>query len=307
MLDPDEIEDADKGADEAEAALKAAAEEQSAETMPPEHEMDENPPEFDVRPKEERESRRERRQNRFREANERADRAERELQDARAREQQLMGVLQQRQQQPEQPQRRARDPHQDAVDQAYREQQLLAQEVAARTNLTQEETSKYEQRIRDAHERYIDAKLAQREANQPRQSNVPDPGAMTRQMYAIQNPDVFGNDRARNYAEAHWRMMVAKGASNTDPAVFNEALDAARREILGKDTTPSRPRTDADRRRYASSGRGHAGRGAGDRRRGTVTMTKADRRMADALYSNITNEKQRYQKFAEEVKRDLDD
>lgn len=300
MLDPDEIEEIDAEAkDEAEESQET----EQQEELPENHDIDGKDLEFDVSPPETPQSRKERRQNRFREANERAAALQQQLEAERQEKQQLMQVLQQQRQPP--PQQEYRDPHQAEVDAAYREQTLLAQEIQARGNMSPQEVEHYQERVRQAHERYTSALLDQKLSRQ--QQPQRDPAAVKREVLATQNPDVYGNPRALAYAEAHWKMQVARGASNTDPEVFDQAMDAARREFgMSRRSGARRERTEVDRRRYGASGRGHGakpGRSTG----GSVTITKADKKMADQLYGNIANERERYQKFAREVKAGIED
>lgn len=296
MLDPDEIEEID-----AEAKAEADdSDEEETEAVMLEQPLDDAPVELEEEPEPERMSRKERRQNRFREANERAEAAQRALEEERRRNKELMHALQTRPAyQPPPPPQQQQDPLQAEVDAAYREQTLLAQEIQQRDNMTQAEADAYQEKVRRAHERYQHALMDQRDARQGNRG-TPDAASVQRQVLATQNPDVYGNSRALAYAEAHWKMAVARGASNSDPAVFQAAMDAARRDVLGK-RPQARQRTETDRRRYSGNGRGHsATQGAREGR--SVTLTREDQKMADALYSHIADDAKRYRTFAREVK-----
>lgn len=247
-------------------------------------------------------TRKEKRRNRYAEAQRRADEAERRAQEAERRAQELARIAAERRETPRAPEPRE-DPHQAEIDRMWREQRLLYQEIEARSgSMTREEVAEYDRKVREATEGYHRAIARQEAAKAARGGD--DPGRLAAAAMAAQHPDVYGNDRALAYAKSYYEMQRARGRP-ANQEVFQEALQAARRDILGHKGKPApRPRTSADKARYAGSPR--AGRGEAPVKR-SFTMTKEDRNLADALYSHIKDPVARRKMFARSVGKDLID
>jgi hypothetical protein len=103
--------------------------------------------------------------------------------------------------------------------------------------------------------------------------------------------DVYAKPQAVQYAEGEFRKLRAMGKpDNAD--TLDAAMNAARRAFgMSKEPPPS----DVQKSRFAGSPRGNAAPG---REPGVVRMTPELRRMANAKYSHVKDEEQRYKLWA---------
>lgn len=103
--------------------------------------------------------------------------------------------------------------------------------------------------------------------------------------------DVYQKPQAVAYAEGEFRKLRAMGKPDS-AETLDVAMNAARRAFgLSKEPPPS----EAQKARFAGSPRGQ---GAPGKEPGVVRMTPELRRMANAKYSHVKDEEQRYKLWA---------
>lgn len=108
--------------------------------------------------------------------------------------------------------------------------------------------------------------------------------------------DVYSNPRAVQYAEGEYRKLVALGERGTPEQVLDKAMEAARTAFRMRSAPPP---TERDRRQFSGPPRGRApSTGGGDDSGGEIRMTKDLRRMARAMYPNLS-EAESYKKWAQ--------
>lgn len=119
---------------------------------------------------------------------------------------------------------------------------------------------------------------------------------------AAKYPQVYANQRAVRYAGAVYEQIKLQNTdANGNPTIPPEeihrmAMDQTMKDLgidSGKRSAPTAPR-----HKFHGQGKGAAGGKSGPR---TVRMTKENRLMADALYSHIPDEQERYKRWAKEV------
>lgn len=246
---------------------------------------------------EERLSRDEKKRNRFREAQERAEAAEREAAHYRS-----LYETSQRPAPREDP-APGEDPKVKEVDnklaEVRRRQKLLYQEFLAKQGkLSQQEIDQYERdnhSLRDEEGELIYERRRLREAPQEEARRKAD---AQRAIYQQKYGDIYAHERSREaliYAEGVYKQSLVRNAGRKTPEqLMDEAMDAARRDVL---RTVKRPApSESTRRRYAGEPSGPAA-GAGDRDVVSVPMTKEYRRMATALYPGMP-ENEAYKRWA---------
>lgn len=244
-------------------------------------------------------SRQEKKRNRYREAREAAEAARRETAELRGQLQQMATILQERSRQAE-PKAEQKDPYQEKLDSIAREQRLLYSEINARGNtLSQADLDKYEQRANELRRQEIDIAAERKFAQLRQQTPQPDQHANAVQaMLQLQNSDVYGNAEAVNLARAYFDLQVKRGRTG-DYELHQEAMDFTRKQLgMTPRNGSSRAPSQADRAKYAGVPRGGGGSGGDSDTVETVTMGKDFRRIADAMYGHIKDEKKRYEMWA---------
>lgn len=264
-------------------------------------------PAFDLELNEEdeepKETRKQRRQNRYREAQERAERAERDREEAIRTAQIAMHQAQQAQHSNRQTEQ-ATDPYKSELDGLYREQDLLNREWALQPDehrANPEVADKFIARARDIEERRY-ATVARREAEK---SGVRPNGGndYIQQRIRMDYPDICGNDRAMQFAEAYCRMKTATGRP-MDWNLMAEGMEETRRQF---GTTKAPAPTRETQQRYMGAPRGVGGAAAGNSRQ-TIKMTPHYMKMAEAWGSvRYPNDPPKvvYQRWANTIGRKL--
>lgn len=108
-----------------------------------------------------------------------------------------------------------------------------------------------------------------------------------------EHSDVVGNPRAAAAFRAKYIELIQVRGQPDNWQTLETAMDEARR-LVGMPPRGGRPAPSAgQKRKYSGVSRG--GSGGGGESRQTITMTKAQKAMADAQYGHIKDEKKRYQ------------
>lgn len=186
---------------------------------------------------------------------------------------------------------------QDEHNAAY--QAMIAKQKAG--TLTEADKTAYKktsakierQRIEMAAERLVERRMA---------GNVQETAVeVTRAAIRNQYSDVYSNPRAVQYAEGEYRKAIALGKKD-GRETLDEAMNSARRAFrMAREPAPS----ESQRSRFSGAPRGRSG---GEREPQTVRMTPELRSMANAKYSHLKNEDDRYKAWANnEGKRMLND
>lgn len=162
--------------------------------------------------------------------------------------------------------------------QVLNEQEALFKEYHARANLTEAEDREYRRRAA-----VLDLKKTRAALRVDEAYNAPQRAQNDRNnRLAAKHPDVFGNQRALQYAAGEVSRRLARGDAETDD-LHDAVMEEARQVILGK-----RPPPDAAQRARAT-GLPTGARGAPAGERSTFAMPKGghDYRMAIAMFPNL--------------------
>lgn len=259
---------------------------------------------------EQRESRNDRRRNRYREQQEARTAAERRAEEAERRNQQLMELLQRQQapqqQPPQAPQKSEEDALQERWNSVAQEQDLLY--ARARQNqLTPQEQVEFGKKARELQMQMtvIGGEIALRRQGYQK---PPDEAQLRATIQAerlhSEHSDVVGDERKRFYADGVWRQMIARGRPNNYETIC-EAMEQTRRDF-GLPTKAKQFPSESYKRKLAGSSRG-AGPSGGSESRNVVTMGKAQKKMANAMYAHIPDENKRYQMWAANVGRKVEE
>lgn len=253
-------------------------------------------------------TRKEKKRARYREQQERAERAERAYEQAMANQQALMQQLIASQQ--------PRDPVQQEkpFEEQYRSAELalvrFRQDYSRRANeyaqagqqMPEAELMEYIDRQRELEwnkqavmsRRYIETNNLLPQQSDPRQQQAQMELAVLRAQYA----DVTQNQQAALYTDYAYKRLRAEGKPDTIETA-RLAFEEARKTVLKK--TPAAPRpTEAQRSRYTGQPNGAApARGGEEGGPKVIKMTKEMRRMADAAFSHIKDDKKRWKAWYE--------
>jgi hypothetical protein len=238
-----------------------------------------------------RQSRKERRSARYRENEERARAAEErsirmEAEMAALRNQ--FAASQQRQAAPAAPQRTELDDVMEQQQSVQREYQALH----ASGKLTQADAERLNKQWLELGDKRVLALMPK-----PRPQEDP----LMSHMRA-KHIDVMSNPVAKMFAQGEYTRRVAMAGGRISQAdhvkVFEEAMDAARRQYKIGKPAPSPATSDTAKAKYEAPPRGGSGSGSGPR---TMTLSKEERKMANAKYAHIPDETKRYQMWAKTV------
>lgn len=228
--------------------------------------------------------RRERAAERERERKEQADRlarVEAELAQERAERARLAGFVQALPAAQQQP---GKDPYEAALDAVYEERhnayQSMQAELAA-GKLDEKRSKHYERISRD-----IEGKISSIHAEKAIATRVPaQRQEQAQQVWVSKYPEVYNNRQAFQYAQATYQRRQALGEN-----VTNETVDEIMAETLNTFKLRGKPApTQNDRARL--SGIASSGGGGSGERSGGIQMTKDLRKMAVALYPELSEEK----------------
>jgi hypothetical protein len=190
------------------------------------------------------------------------------------------------------------DPVDEELSGVYAQQDaLLGQYVSARNSgkLTPEEDASYTKKFRELdakkHQLYI-----QRSQPAPQQ---PNPVAAIQAMILAQYRDVAENQDAYAWAQARYVQLRTKEKAPDSWDTISQAMEEAR-EGFGLKRGSHRPPGENTRRRYSG-----APTGAGAKSARTIVLTEAQKKMADAVYKYMKNPQERYQRWANEVGKEL--
>ena len=260
-------------------------------------------------------SRRERRQERKRihdaleEERAARQRTEREFQEHRARTDREIAIMRAERLAEQAKKEPAEDPVKKAVAPVRAEMRALLsewrgmsdeQQAANRDSYTTK-MEELEDRLADARAEAIISKRAPTQQSQQRQMSGVE--VMLRTEY----PALFApqNAQAARWAERRYDLLVAEGQQEGPHLSKQCAQEALEKYGLGGNGGNGRSQAnDVDRRRHISISRG--GREGGGTEPKTVVMTREYRQMADAAYSHIKDQKERYATWAREVGPDAD-
>lgn len=309
VIDDDDAESsaADRAAVENMKTKVAESSELSASDRPDEAtevDVDEAEDELGARPdasSEMRESRNERRRNRYREAQEEAAMARREADDLRRQNQQFMEMLQ-RQQAPQAPQGPPPKSEVEELEGRWndiaRQQDLLYRDYNSRKQVTPQEQEEFARKSRELQMQMTvtGGEIALRRAGVQK---PPDERQIRATIQAerlhSEHGDIVGDERKRMYADGEWRKLIAWGKPN-DWSTICEAMERTR-QAYGLPLKSRQAPSESYKRKLAGSARG-AGASTGSESRNTVVMGKAEKRMANAMYSHISDEGERYKRWA---------
>jgi hypothetical protein len=158
-----------------------------------------------------------------------------------------------------------------------------------RKTMTREEEEKMVAEAERIDEEIFDARAGIRdrirELKTPK-SNVPEEVGYIRSKYH----HVVRNTDALRYAQGEYLRLIAKGRPASGET-FEQSLREAEREFRLGSTDVS----ESQRSKFTSASGGGGGGGGGPR---TIKMTPERKKMADAAYSHIKNEAERYTKWA---------
>lgn len=228
----------------------------------------------------------------WREHQERADQAERSAAEARA--QVAYYQEQERLRSQSQQQTEKKDPFEAESAQLKREYDLYLKETDTldASKITPEERTKFRDQWFD-----IQKRLGELSAKklQPQQAENPEAVAL-RATYFARYPDVMGNPRAVQAAQARWMSAQAEGRVNQrDPwASMDGVMNDVRRAFgIGKAPPPD----EVTKRRYSAVGGGSAP--SSDSSPRAIQMGKAERKMAIAAYPQFASKPEKaYQAWA---------
>lgn len=263
----------------------------------------------------ERKTRKEKKRERFAEMREERDRAREEM---RKMEERLARIEQTAQQypdpqtlqqrllsrEPEKPQ--GPDPLEQELEDVYRQQTDLARSYNTQASrLTQQEVQQYQERARKLEERRTEL-LFQKAAKKNGMGQQANPDQIAQQAYVRatqaqiqrEHEDVYKNPQAVSWAQARYQLARNEGMPDSW-STLNQVMDEARQKFGLRPRRGSGP-TPSQRSRYTGAPRG-GGNVSGKSGRGTIRMTPEYQRMADAMYPHIEDDRERYQKWANEV------
>ncbi len=300
MADPDfESPFADNSGDDRSADARAIehmeerAKELEANDDPPEVQTFDPEETLDVKvedSEEEKVSRNEKRANRYQDAKDerdshrdRANRLEAELAVARS----------QSQQQIHRPAAPMDDPLEKELDDTYnqRKQVFSAWEAKrAQGSMTQQDSDDYMNQARklERKERDLEGDIRDRKRNASR-----DPNELIRAQIQARHMDVYGDNKAVNWAEGLYQQKIAEGDKDS-MELLDDCMDKARMQFrIGKKGRAGHESSKRDQQRFAGPPRG-AGAAAGPPTR-TIKMTHDMRRMADEYGRHIKDQGERMQ------------
>lgn len=246
-------------------------------------------------------TRREKRQNRFREMQDRAERAERAAEAAAAAQQRIMEQLV-AQRQPQEPQEDVEARERDAFVQVQQDQIELSRRYNARIRELQEagQAMSDDEQRRFAGINYdIERRKTKVLADQYTRLNAPppvDPAHQQRQaeisILRAQHADVFANRAAALHVDYAFRRMTQAEGRPDSLATAQAAIEEARKVVLKKGAP-----TQATKSKYTGSSTG-AGGPAREGGQHVVKMGPEAKRMADAAFPHIQDDKKRYEHWA---------
>lgn len=248
--------------------------------------------------KQERPSRKERRKNRYREAMERAEAAERRAEQAEQQARQAFMISQQ-QALTQKPAESSKDEFKEKLDAVYREQEMLYRELNMKgQNIRPDEVERIEQRARELDEmkhEIIAQRLRKKEPGQAQ--GAPTGDMVTAAMIQMEYPDVCDNPQVLAWAQSYYGMLRAEGRPGT-LVELREAMEKARQRYRLPTAKNGRkpPPSPVSRSRYEGFSRGQAG--ATEEPEQEVVMSKAFRKMANAMYPHVKEEKKRFEMWA---------
>lgn len=174
------------------------------------------------------------------------------------------------------------DPHDAELDDIHERQQAIYMRIQA-GNVSQAELDRLEQQARKLDRRKYEVTVSKELKRQMPQQAQPqqDPHVLAMQM---QYPDIYANPRAITWAEGYARQQMAITGRPMDLGMVRESFEQARKQFA---TRPPAPSASAQSK-YTGAARGQGGSSGGNN---VVTMNKAQKRMAEALYSDLPPEK----------------
>lgn len=278
--------------------VKAAREEPKEE---PEEESDEDVEDDSEDDEQGEPTRREKRANRYKEAMERAEAAERRAEALAAQQNQLMRQMLQAQQprEPQVDQRRQIEEEYEAVeldliDLRSRYSQRAAQYHQQGMEMPREEMRQFIAKQRDLEFRKHN--LIGEQFVRERNYGAPDPRMqqiqMEKEIIRVQNQDVFNSRPAQIHADYAFKRMLAEG--KPDSLATLQAAVAEARQVVLKKGSPQKP-SQNQKAKYTGAS---TGAGGPAREGGGVPVIKVSpegRRMADAAFSHIKDDKKRYE------------
>lgn len=180
-------------------------------------------------------------------------------------------------------------------DSIYKQQQSLFAEYnnkvayyqRAKQQMPEAEYKDYEKRAATLDEQKTLILVDIREARTAPQRQM----EQQQQLYRARAPDVFHNPRASQWAGAYFSQKKAENPNIDSEALFEEAVEGARRAVLGKRPPPDQ----ATRQRATGASRGAMASSSSSAPR--VQMTPGMVKMAKAAYPKLS-EKEAAQKWA---------
>jgi|GEM_PF-6861953 len=231
---------------------------------------------------------------------ERLEAAERRMQsypDPQTLQQQLLS--RQQQQEPE-------DPHRDELDDVYRQQEMLfgAYERDQQAHaLTPDKVQEYQNRARQLEERKAELQYLRAAKRHGMTGQQTDPRAAAREVVQQQirseHADIASRQDAWGWATARYQQLRYQGLPDSMDTL-NQVMDEARSQF---GLPPKRGRaqpTASQRAKYTGMAKG-GGSGEKQKGKGRIRMTREYKEMADAMYPEIEDDRERYQKWANEV------
>lgn len=283
----------------AERAAKAKTGELDVEEDAPVIDVSDRDDEDDDEPVPKSSIRQEKKRNRYREMSERAEAADRARAESDARFSQMMSLYQQTLQAQQRPAAPDKDEHESRLESIYREQELLYSELQqkART-LTQSDKDRIEKRARELDSEKIQVAVQKHlRANGGGQQST-GAGDTMQAILQLEYPDVTSRADALGWAQAYYQMQRQEGkAASIDLA--REAMNKAKARFrIGGGAERRPPPAASAREKYAGVGRGGGGHDPDDIDREQVVMSKPFRKMANAKYPLIKDEKKRWDMWA---------
>lgn len=187
----------------------------------------------------------------------------------------------------------ADDPSAAELDGIYEEQSNLALQIETLgPKMTDEQQRQFRKKYQQLERRKIEIVTQGALAKQPRETQ--DPQARMRDAIQFQYSDVYGNDRAREWAKGRYYTLIADPINprREGPETVKEALEEARVKF----GLTGRPVNGSEREKFAGTGRGGGGSERGPITK--ITMTKGQEKLADVAYSHIKDKELRHKMWA---------
>lgn len=255
-----------------------------------EKQVDEAPPadEFPVEePQEEKLSRKEKKRARY-------DQMMQSLEETRRENAELKGRVDEMGRRPDPaPVKEEEDPLRAEVDRIHQQKKAVWSEFNARSankTLTAERQGELEADLRRLEEEQVDARVEHKlRGRLPRQQD---------ERVTVLNaryPDVMSHDKAAGWASSRYQQRVLEGAKEGWDLI-DEVAGEARRQFKMTSSDP----TDGQRRAHTGAPRGRTAP-RGNEASKHVTMTPELKKLADATYPNIMDDKARWARWAKDI------